>query len=91
MQKGNSGSSPMDLRKCDIFCVCGKGSMIVIVKGGKRELIFVSGTSSRMGTQNPIFRYPESAEKWVEGMLKKTFVHFLPYLMSEKYQIWLKF
>ena len=43
MQKGNSGSSPMDLRKCDIFCVCGKGStIVVIVKGGKRELISLS-------------------------------------------------
>ena len=44
MQKGNSGSSPMDLRKCDIFCVCvEKGvSIVVIVKGGKRELISLS-------------------------------------------------
>ena len=25
-----------------------------------------------MGIQNPIFGYPESAEKWVEGKFNKT-------------------
>ena len=37
--------------------------------------------SDGLGTRNLIFRYPESAEKWVESKLKKAFLHFLPYLM----------
>ncbi len=34
--------------------------------------LFSSGTDTR----NLVFVYPESAEKWVEGMLKKAFLHF---------------
>ena len=34
--------------------------------------------SGGTGTQNPIFRYPESAKKWVEGKLNKAFLYFLP-------------
>ena len=37
----------------------------------------VDGTSTR----NPIFRYPESSEKWVEGKLNKAILHFLPYFL----------
>ena len=55
MQKGNSGSSPMDLRKCDIFCVCGKGSIVVIVKGGKRELISLSVIELKLVPQKSDF------------------------------------
>ena len=34
--------------------------------------------SGGTGTQNPFFRYLESAKKWVEGKLNKAFPHCLP-------------
>ena len=60
MQKGNSGSSPMDLRKCDIFCVCGKGStIVVIVKEVNVNLYLCQWYSDRTQIGTPEIRVSE--------------------------------